>query len=161
MKGTLGSRQTTVPNVHTYLANVSVIGDVRGHNEGDDDEKKRGYDEPQPPPVALLLTLLLQVAPARRRPNGGHSRRYRGLANVAPQRGEAHCGPALRAEAITRPQASAAANIRNLCLRHGLVVLHVDMDGIAAGLERRSSASNGHMGRQYGAFVVRTEVNLV
>lgn len=88
---------------------MSVISDVRGHDQGDDDEKKRGYHEPQPPPVALLLTLLLQVAPARRRPNGGHSRRYRGLANVAPQRGEAHCGPALRAEAITRPQASAAA----------------------------------------------------
>ena len=115
MKGTLGSRQTTVPNVHTYLANVSVIGDVRGHNEGDDDEKKRGYDEPQPPPVALLLTLLLQVATApaaaRRRSNGGHGRRYRGLANVAPQGGEAHCGAAVGAAAVavTRPQVAAAS----------------------------------------------------
>ena len=90
-----------------YLANMSVIGDVRGHNEGDDDEKKRGYDEPQPPPVALLLILLLHVASARR-PNGGHGRRYRGLANVAPQRGEAHCGADVGAVAITRPQAAAA-----------------------------------------------------
>ena len=29
-----------------YLANMSVIGDVRGHNEGDDDEKKRGHGQP-------------------------------------------------------------------------------------------------------------------
>ena len=50
---------------------MSVIGDMRGHDEGDDDEKKGGYGEPEPPPVALLLTLFLRVA-ATGRPGSGH-----------------------------------------------------------------------------------------